>query len=196
MPVTFQTRSVISRKPATSRAIVGLFLLGASVVFAPGPARADVPSTYVLPEQALRFGRFAVFGSGTRTVSTAGVVTDTGGILAATGEIPGPAQFSVGYDRGNEGNKSITVTMQIVVGAVPPVTNGGVTAIVSNLTSTLPGAATLTPGQIVNVTITNCRVRRCGTTFQLGGQINVTRLWGGAQISTPVPVTATVTSVN
>jgi len=196
MPVSFQTRSAVLRQSATKRAFWLFFaLLGVSSVFAPIPARADTPTTYVFPEQNLRFGRFAVYGSGTRTVSTAGVVTDTGGIVAATGEVPGPAQFSVGYNRGNEGNSVLTVTLQIVVGAVPPFTNGGVTATVSNLTSTLPGAATVTPGQIITVTVRNCRVRYCGTTFQLGGRITASRLWGGAQISTPIPVTVTVTAV-
>lgn len=181
------------RNLARRCAVLGALLAG---FCGSAPALADVPSTFVLPEQVLRFGYIAVFGSGTRTVTPSGGVSDSGGILSAAGDLPGPARFSVGYDRGNEGNKSIDVTMQITFGAIPPVTQGGVTASVSNITSDLPGGATLSPGQTVTITIRGCRVRQCGASFNLGGQLNVSRTWGGAQISTPVPVTVTVTSVN
>lgn len=173
----------------------GMLLLAAATFSASSPALADTPSVYASADTNLRFGRMVVFGSGTRTVTPAGGVTDTGGILSASGDSPGPSQISVGYDRGNEGNKVLRVVLLITFGAVPPVSQGGVTATVTNLTSDLPGALTITAGQTVQVTINNCRVRRCGTTFNIGGRLNVTRMYGGASISTPVPVSVTVVSV-
>jgi hypothetical protein len=172
-------------------------LLGAASLLLPtASARAAPPSVYATAETNLRFGRIVVFGSGTRIVTPAGSVTDSGGILSATGDSPGPSQISVGYDRGNEGKNAITVVMQVTFGAVPPVTQGGVTATVTNLTSDLPGALTITNGLTVPITIRNCRVRQCGAVFNVGGRLNVTRLYGGANISTPVPVSVTVISVN
>jgi hypothetical protein len=172
-------------------------LLGAaSLSLLTAPARAAPPSVYATAETDLRFGRIVVFGSGTRIVTPAGAVTDSGGILSASGDSPGPSQISVGYDRGNEGKNAITVVMQVTFGAVPPVTQGGVTATITNLTSDLPGALTITSGQTVPLTINNCRTRQCGATFKIGGRLNVTRMYGGANISTPVPVSVTVVSVN
>ena len=158
------------------------------------PALADVPSTYVIPDRDLDFGVMAVFGSGNRTITPFGGVTDSG-IMPASGDNPTPAHFSVGYDRGNEGNKSIDVIFLVTFGVVPPVTQGGVTGIVSNLTSDLPGALTITAGHTVQISINNCRVRQCGVSFNVGGRLDVTSLYGGADLSTPVPVSVTVVSV-
>lgn len=160
------------------------------------PARAGTPLAYAVAESDLHFGRIVVFGSATRTITPGGTVTGTG-LLPATGDNPAPARFSVGYDRGNEGNSVINVVFQITFGAVPsPITQGGVTATVNNLTSDLPGALTITPGLTVQVTVRNCRVRRCGSSFNVGGKLSVTSSYGGANISTPVPVSVTVVSVN
>ncbi len=159
------------------------------------PARADTPFAYATAQADLRFGRIVVFGSGTRTITPAGGVTDSG-ILPATGDSPGPARFSVGYDKGNNGTNPITVVLLITFGTVPsPVVQGGVTATVTNLTSNLPGALTITPGLTVQVTLTNCRTRQCGAVFDVGGKLSVTRSYGGANITTPVPVSVTVVSV-
>jgi hypothetical protein len=160
------------------------------------PARADPPSTHAVADADLRFGTIVVFGSGTRTVTPAGGVTTSGGIISGTGDSPGPARFTVGYNRGNEGNSRINVVFAVTFGAVPPVTQGGVTATVTNLTSNLPGALNITPGLTVQMTVNNCRVRICGASFDVGGTLNVTRSFGGAFISTPVPVSVTVLSVN
>jgi hypothetical protein len=158
-------------------------------------AQPTPPSSYVDVDLDLRFGTIVVFGSGTRTVTPSGGVTDSG-LVPGTGDSPGPAQFSVGYQRGNNAKNPINVTLEIVVGTIPPVSQGGVTGSVTNLTSDLPGASTLTPGQIVTVSINGCRTVRCGVTFNLGGRLNVTRSWGGASLTTPVPVSVTVVSVN
>jgi hypothetical protein len=175
----------------------GLFALLAllcAVLAAPQAARADTPIAFVRPELALRFGTVAVYGSGTRTVTPAGVVSDSG-LIPAAGDSPGPARFTVGYDRGNEGNKSITVVFVITFGAVPPVSQGGVSATVTNLTSDLAGASVIVPGQTVQITIANCRVRQCAVSFNVGGRLNVTSSYGGGNLSTPVPVSVTVVSV-
>lgn len=178
------------------RGLAAWLLAAVCLLAKPEPAHADVPLAYAIAEADLRFGRIVVYGSGARTVTPAGAVTDTGGIVSASADNPGPARFTVGYDRGNEGNKSITVTMVITFGAVPPVTLGGVTASVTNLTSNLAGALTIVPGQTHQFTVANCRTRRCGVSFDVGGKLDVTRTYGGAEISTPVPVSVTVVSVN
>lgn len=179
--------------PGLIRPVLAVFSFVAMLALS-SPTYADVPSAYVFPEGDLDFGVMAVFGSGTRTITPSGSVTESG-IVSASGDFPAPARFSVGYDRGNEGNKSINVIFLVTFGAVPPVTQGGVTGIVSNLTSDLPGALTITAGQTVQVSINNCRTRQCGVTFNVGGRIDVTSLYGGADLSTPVPVSVTVVSV-
>lgn len=185
------------RRPATPRGSAR-WLLRACICGALWPAQAiaDVPEAYVTRLQDLRFGRMVVFGSGTRTVSPAGSVTSSSTIMSASNDFPGPAQFAVGYDRGNNGVKSLDVVMQITFGAVPPVSQGGVSGTVTGLASDLAGAETITAGQTVTVTIRRCTTRQCGVMFNIGGQIELTRLWGGAELSTPIPVSVTVVSVS
>ena len=166
----------------------------AALSLAPQPAHADTPTAFVQPELDLRFGTMAVFGTGTRTITPSGSVSDSG-IFPATGDNPGPARFTVGYNRGNEGKNRLDVIFLITFGTVPPVTQGGVSATVSNLTSDLPGALTILPGHSVQITITNCRVRLCAVSFNVGGRLDVTSLYGGANLTTPVPVSVTVLSV-
>lgn len=184
------------RATATKRLLASAASLFVALVLS-GPAIAQPrpPSSYVDVEFDLRFGTIVVFGSGSRTITPSGVVTDSG-LVPGTGDAPGPAQFSVGYERSNNAKNPINVTMQIAVGTIPSVSQGGVSGTVTNLTSDLPGAATLTPGQVVTVTINGCRTVRCGVTFNLGGRLNVTRSWGAASLTTPVPVSVTVISVN
>jgi hypothetical protein len=179
---------------AIVRGLKALALASCTLLAAPQAALADIPTAFVTPELDLRFGTMAVFGSGTRIVTPSGGVSDSG-ILSATGDSPGPARFTVGYDRGNEGNKALAVVFVITFGTVPPVTQGGVSATVTDLTSDLPGALTIIPGQSVEIAMTNCRVRLCAVSFNVGGRLNVTSNYGGANLSTPVPVSVTVLSV-
>lgn len=179
---------------AIVRGLKALALVSCTLLAAPQAARADIPTAFVTPELDLRFGAMAVFGSGWRIVTPSGGVSGSG-ILPATGDSPGPARFTVGYDRGNEGNKALAVVFVITFGTVPPVSQGGVSATVTNLTSDLPGALTIIPGQTVQITMSNCRVRLCAVSFNVGGRLNVTSNYGGANLSTPVPVSVTVVSV-
>lgn len=166
------------------------------VFVAPRPALADKPQLQVIPNGDLRFGRFAVMGTtGYRTVSASGAVSDGGIFSTGTGDT-GPARFTVLYDRGNNGRRVLNLQIQLVFYPPPTIVVGGVTARLSDYQSDLPNAPQVAPGQIIEINIPNCRSRVCQTSFSLGGRLDVERNFGGGRVNVPIPVDATLVSVN
>ncbi len=159
-----------------------------------GPANALPAKLSIVPQSDLRFGSFAVMGSGYRIVSPTGGVIDSG-IFSTTSGDTGPAQFTLVYDRGDNSKRVLNLNIQLVFSPPPTVQIGGVTANLSAYTSDLPGAPQIAPGQIVEVNIPNCATRVCQRTFHLGGRLDVDRTSGGAQISIPIPVDGLLVSV-
>lgn len=148
---------------------------------------ATVSVSYDAP---LRFGRFVVPTTGTRTVSPTGVVTDSG-VFAIAGDPVAPAQFTITYDRGFESTTPLTVLMQLqITGEVA--NSGNVTGSISTFTTDLAGASPFFPGSFLSLTMTSCRSRRCAQTVRIGGSLNVTRNSGGAKLTVPILVTATL----
>lgn len=168
--------------------------IGVALCLCLGPARAAPPQLTVVPQSDLRFGSFAVMGSGYRIVSPNGLVQDSGVFSTTTGDT-GPAQFAVVYDRAS--NSKRTLNLQIQVTFLPPQTVqvGGVTANLGSYQSDIPGAPNISPGQIVEINMPNCATRVCQTTFRLGGRLDVDRNFGGASVSIPIPVDALLVSV-
>jgi hypothetical protein len=163
---------------------VALALLAAS------PARAD--NLIVTADQQLRYGSFAVPGTGSRTVSATGLVTDSG-ILPVSGPT-GPAQFTLAFDRGGSSNP-VTLVIQVLLGSVGPVSQGGVTGTLSAFTTDLPGIPLLVPGQAAILNVTGCAARICTRSFRIGARLDITRASGGAALTLPLPVSATVLAV-
>lgn len=154
------------------------------------PARADDLTLVAL--QQLRYGSFAVAGSGSRTVSATGLVTDNG-VMPVAGPT-GPAEFSLAFDRGGSG-KIVTVVVQVLLGSIGPVSQGGVAGALSAFTTDLPGVPLLVPGQAAIFTLTACATRICTRSFRIGARLDVTRANGGAALTIPLPVSATVLAV-
>lgn len=180
----------MSKGPA--RSVTALAALAMAALGAPASAR--LPSLDISPEADLDFGRFAVFGSGYRTVSSSGAVSESG-ILAVHGYPTRPARFTVAYDRGNESNHPLDLVIEVVLLGAPTVNVNGVTGVLSAFDSDLPEAPRLVPGQIVRLAIRNCRTMLCSRTFHVGARLDVTRSTRGAALSIPLPVTATLVSV-
>lgn len=172
-------------------AFAGIF---GTVAFAPNTADAARPQLNIIPERELRFGSFAVPSAGYRQVSPTGTVISSGIFSVSTGDT-GPARFTVMYDRGNNGRRNLNLRIQLVFSPPPTVQVGGVTAQLSAYRSDLPNAPQISPGQVVEILMPNCRTRTCSTTFHLGGRLDVTRTFGGAQVAIPIPVDATLISV-
>lgn len=164
--------------------------LGPALVQA-APAGAAAPSVSVSADQALRFGSFFTDTTGTRTVSATGSVSGSA-IVPLTGSAPGPAQFTVTYDRGNNGNANYSLLISVLVPGAASQVSGGVTGTISSFDTDLPGIPALLPGQTAQLTITGCQRRICTRTFRLGGTLRVARTSGGAQLAIPVPVVVTV----
>jgi Domain of unknown function (DUF4402) len=169
--------------------------LGVAALIAPVPAQAAPASLTVTPDTALRFGSFVVITTGSRTVSASGAVTNSGIFPVGTAPV-GPAQFTVTYDRGNNSPQTLSVTFQLVLGSVAPVSQAGVSGTLSGFVSDLPGAAVLVPGQVITITIPSCATRTCSRTFRVGARLNVTRTSGGAALTIALPVTATLISAD
>jgi hypothetical protein len=152
-------------------------------------------STFTLTVNSdLRFGRFVVMATGARVVTATGAVTNIGIYPIASG-ITGPAQFTVTYDRGNNGKKSLDIAIEISMGSTPTVSNGGVTGTLSAFTTDIPGVPSIATGQVVSLNITGCTTRLCSRTFRIGSRIDVSRSSTGRTIAIPIPMTATLVNV-
>lgn len=169
--------------------------MAAAGLLAPaGPARAQPPQLTITPRSSLSFGTFAVFGTGSRTVTPQGTVLDAG-IFPDPGTPASPAQFDLTYDRGNESKFPIDIYIQLVISGPNVDTRPGMNATVSALTSNLPGAPAIVPGQAFTVSIVRCAQRVCGTSFQVGGRIDVTRSHGSGTVVIPLPIDGSVVVV-
>ena len=153
--------------------------------------QAKTPEVLIVSESDLQFGKFMVFGTGSRTVSASGVVRDLS-IVPLEGARTAPARFTVSYDRGNESKHVLDIELEIVLSAPPAVTIDGVSGRVSELETDLAGTGRVSPGQPIRVWMRNCRTRVCSQSFQVGGKISVDRRYGGAVLSVPIPIDATV----
>lgn len=167
-----------------------LWVIAASLALASSPAHAD--SLTLTANRQLRYGSFAVAGTGSRTVSATGVVLDSG-VFPVSGPV-GPAEFTFAFDRGGS-SQPVTIVVQFLLASVPPVNQGGVTGTLSGFNSDLPGIPLLIPGQAAIVNITSCVTRICTQTFRIGARLDVTRASGGASLTIPLPVSATVLAV-
>ena len=168
-------------------AIIALAALLAS------PAQAAEPQVRVIATSELHFGTFMVFGSGARTVSATGAVSDSG-VVSLEGRAPAPASFTISYDRGNESNHILNIVLDMVLSSPQLVRQGGVEARLSGYETNLPGALRIDAGRAIRLTISNCRTRVCTRTFQVGGRLDVSRRFGGASVVVPIPVDVTVIS--
>jgi Domain of unknown function (DUF4402) len=178
---------------ACAAKVLGAFaLIGGAGSLA--PAIGKTPEITITPDRALQFGTFMAFGSGSRTVSVSGAVVDQA-LVALEGALPAPARFTLAYDRGNGNNHVLDIEIELVFSQPPRVRVGGVEGTVSGFQTDLPGAAQINPGQAIRVYMRNCRSRVCTRSFQVGGRLDVTRLSGGADLAIPLPVDATVISV-
>lgn len=184
-------RWVMFRKP---RPLTTIGAICTCLCLCLGPARAAPPQLTIVPQSDLRFGSFAVMGSGYRIVSPSGAVQDSGIFSTTTGDT-GPAQFIVAYDRANNSKRALNLQIQLTFLPPQTVQVGGVTANLSAYQSDIPGASQIVPGQIVEINIPNCAARVCQTTFRMGGRLDVDRTSGGASVAIPIPVDALLVSV-
>lgn len=155
--------------------------------------QAKTPDVQVRPDSELRFGSFMIFGSGSRTVSPSGVVTDAS-IAPLDGTNPAPARFTISYDRGNESKHVLDIELQLVIFAPGLVRNGGIDAVLSKFETDLPGARQIESGQPITVSMQNCGTRVCSRSFSVGARLDVTRHFGGASLNLPIPIEARVVS--
>lgn len=155
------------------------------------PAAAAAPSITITADQALRFGSFFTDTRGSRTVSANGTVSSSA-IVPVTGASPGPAQFTITYDRGNNASTAYSLLITVLLPSMPSQISGGVTGTLSRFDTDLPGLPALTPGQTAQVTLTGCSRRNCVRTFRVGGTLQIARTSGGAQLTIPLPVVVTL----
>lgn len=188
--------SIPSASASIIRKLAGIQLfLAITHGFVPVPAAAQAKSgVRVVSERDLHFGRFALSDRGYREITPAGEVFDSA-IFSVPGGNPGPAQFTLSYDRGNNGRQRLNLRFQLVFAPASVTTVNGVVARLSAYQTDLPGATRVNAGQAVFVDIPNCVQRICARTFHVGGRLDITRNFGGASIAVPIPITATVISI-
>lgn len=175
----------------TIRWLAAAALLGAGLAGATSPALAAAPSVTVSADQTLRFGSFFTDTTGTRTVSATGSVTGSA-IIPLTGTAPGPAEFTLTYDRGNNAISTYSLLISVLVPGAASQVSGGVTGTIAQFDTDLPGLGALLPGEAAQVTLSGCQRRICSRTFRVGGTLQVARASGGADLAIPLPIVVTV----
>ncbi|MBD2843119.1 DUF4402 domain-containing protein [Erythrobacter rubeus] len=169
------------------------FVLILSSICTTSLLHARPSSVRVISQSELVFGTFMLFGSGARIVSPSGTVSDQS-IVALEGTIPRPARFNVQFDRGNESRRALDVEIELFISAPTQVRQDGVDARLSRFATDLPGYARVSPGEAMVIKIENCRVRVCSRSFSLGARLDVTRNYGGANLTVPINLDARIIS--
>lgn len=160
----------------------------------PQAALADSASLSVTTDQQLRFGTFVVPSTGSRSVTSTGVVTNNA-VLPIGSDPVGPAQFTIIYDRGSNNGKPISVVVQVFLSGGQTVRSGNVSGTLSAFDTDLPGIPNLLPGLPVIITMANCTQRQCTQIFHVGARLDVSRSGEGASLIIPLPVTASLLAV-
>lgn len=168
-------------------------LLGAGL--ASPAAQAQSAEIRIIPDRDLSFGTFMVFGSGARTVSASGAVSDVL-IVPLEGMATSPAHFTITYDRANNGKSVIDLELEVVMSSAPRIRQNGLEAQLSAFETDLPGALNIRPGQPIRISILNCRTRICSRSFQIGARLDVTRQFGGGNLVIPIPLDVTIVSTS
>lgn len=190
-----KSEAMSAQKPVLRFAGHLAVLTGLAVILLdPAPSFAKEPQVVITPESELRFGAFMVFGSGSRTVSAMGNVTDVA-LVPMEGSAVRPARFTLSYDRGNESRHVLDIELELIMSPPTRVRVRGVEAQLSGYETDLPGSGRVTPDQPIRVRLNQCRQRICSVSFNVGGRLDVTRQYGGASLVIPIPVHASVVSV-
>lgn len=169
-------------------------LLAASLTLH-SPVSAKQPDVRIRTQGELSFGTFMVFGSGSRRVSSSGIVSDNS-VVSLEGITPQPARFSVEYDRGNNSRNPLDILIEVVITTPGRQRFGGVEAGIARLFTDLPGHRRVSSGESMQVRLRNCRARVCTQSFNVGGLLRVNRLYGGAKVDIPLAIDARVVSVD
>lgn len=164
-----------------------LCLLAASTVHA-------APGLAIVSDTALRFGSFVVPGTGSRTVTAAGQVTNTN-VFPVSGAVTGPAQFTLTYDRGTNATGQILVTVLLTLAQPGSFSQSGLKATVSSFDTDLQGIPLLTPGQSLLFAMPPCASPVCTQVFHVGGRIDVTQPGNGGAVTVPLTIGATLIAV-
>ncbi len=199
--IELHSRSCLSAPLIAALALPSLAMAGLAL---PGVAMADTgranfpqtgSSLSLTMDHPLRFGSFAVLGSGSKQVSADGSVVNDGIVSLGTSR-DGPAQFTLTYVRGTGETKPMTAIVQIYFGKAPAATSPGVTGQISSYETDLGGLATLSPGSGFTYTFTNCAGPTCAVTFHVGARLDVTSASEGAPLIIALPISARILSEN
>lgn len=183
-----------SRYGLIAKSLLVAACVAASIVLPVFVVGAKPPAVRVQTEADLRFGSFMLFGSGARSVSASGIVTDQA-IVPVEGTSPGPGRFTILYDRGNESRRPLDVTLELTFVAPAMYRQAGVEARLSAFETDLPGYSRVAPGETMQVRFTNCRTRVCSRSFNLGARLDASRQYGGADLVIPIDFDARIVSV-
>jgi hypothetical protein len=161
---------------------------------APAHATAPVPAIDISSDSGLRFGTMIAADTASRTVHASGEITD-GTMLPIGFRGAGPAQFTISYDRGENDSRPISVVLQVMVASMTPVVQDGVTGMLSDFETDIPGVFRLVPGRPATTTLSNCTTRVCSVTFHVGARLDVQHGGGGGAVNIAPQITATVLAV-
>ena len=158
----------------------------------PGPLAAQVqPGLSIEIDRPLRFGQFAVAGSGSRTLDASGSISDSG-IFAIGRHDWEPARFSIRHTRQVGTSGPDTVVVQIVLGTTPQLASRSASGRISAFD--LGGRGPVHAGEPFEVTLSGCASAPCGQSFDLGARIEVEGEGDGSSLVFPLSISARVLS--
>lgn len=174
-----------------------LVACGCSAVLAAVPAHAATlltPSFSATAVEPLQFGTIVTSGGGTVTIAPNGSISDNG-VVPVSGNPGAPAEFMLSYSKAQLDLLTYQLIFQITLQTTAAESSGQVQGTLSGLTTDLPGYSAISPGQTLTYTLPYCANPTCTVTFHIGGTLNVTSGGGGAVLTFPLAVMASVTAV-
>ncbi|WP_068075834.1 DUF4402 domain-containing protein [Novosphingobium lentum] len=158
----------------------------------PGTASSQIQSgVSVEIDRSLRFGQFAVLGSGSRSLDPTGSVTDIGLFPIGRRDWQS-ARFTVRHARAPGVTGPASVVVQIVVTTAPQVVTRMATARIVAFDVTGRGA--VQPGEPFEITLTGCASTACTQSIDFGARIEIAGEGDGTTMAFPLSISARVLS--
>jgi hypothetical protein len=138
-------------------------------------------------DRSLRFGQFALLGSGSRSLSAEGEVSDTGLLSVGHGGAQ-TARVTVAWSRGTASVADGPQTVQVIINAPARINARNFTGRIVAFTVSSHG--TVRPGEPFELALSDCAGGRCVQSFEVGATLEVQGEGDGSALTIPLSITA------
>ena len=168
------------------RMMAGLAAILASALQPAAAVAQAQPGLTVGFERSLRFGQFAILGSGSRSLGADGTVSDLG-LLSVGRDGAQTARFTIEYQRRAGAGTTGAVVVQVVVNAPAQIVTRALKGRIARFD--VSGHGPIRPGEPFEVTLSNCAGTRCSDSFDLGATLEIAGQGDGSALPIPLAIT-------